>query len=108
MWTFVLAALGRAGGGVASTRSAPGGAGCSLLAALRRLERLEPRSQIGDFPSQLGDLSALVDEFGGDAAQREPESLSAKLGTDSRQARLVVRGHERSRSRAGPSAIQVG
>jgi hypothetical protein len=40
-------------------------------AALRRLETLEPRFQIGDFPAQLGDLSALVDEFDGEAAQRE-------------------------------------
>jgi hypothetical protein len=70
--TFVLTTLGR---------------------ALRRLERLEPRSQIVDFPAQLGDLSALVDEFDGEAPEREAESLSAKLGADSRQVRLVLRGH---------------
>ena len=87
----MLAALSRAGPGVASTRSAPGGAGCSLVAGLR-LERRKPRSQIGNFPAQLRDLSALVDELDGDAAQREPESFSAELGADSRQARLVVRG----------------
>jgi hypothetical protein len=68
----------------------------------------KPRSQIGNFPAQLRDLSALVDELDGDAAQREPESFSADLGADSRQARLVVRGHARCCSRAGPSAIQVG
>jgi hypothetical protein len=81
--------------------------GCSLVAGLR-LERREPRFQFGDFPAQLRDFSALVDEFGGDAAQREPESFSAKLGAGSRQARLVVRGHEPCCSRAGPSAVQVG
>jgi hypothetical protein len=58
------------------------------------LERLEPCSQIGDFPAQLGDLSALVAEFGGEAAQREAEPSSAKLGADSRQVWLVVKGHE--------------
>ena len=67
MRTFGLAALGQAGAGVASTRSAPGGAGCSLVAGLR-LERREARFQIGDFPAQLRDFSALVDEFDGDAA----------------------------------------
>ena len=64
-----------------------------MVAALRRLERREPRSQIGDFPAQLGDLSALVDEFGGDATQRDAESSSAKLGAESRQIRVVVRNH---------------
>ena len=91
--TSGLTAVGRAGTGVASARSAAGGAGCSLVAALRRLGSLEPRSQIGDFPAQLGDLSALVNEVGGEAAQREAESLSAMLGADSRQVRLVVSGH---------------
>jgi hypothetical protein len=101
--TFVLTALGRVGTGVASARSAAGGAGCSLLVALRRLERLEPRSQIGNFPAQLGDLATLVDEFGGEASQREAESLSAKLGAQARQVRLVIRGHaavSRDRARA--------
>jgi hypothetical protein len=60
--------------------------------ALRRLERLGPRSEIGDLPAQPGNLSALVDEFDGEVAQREAESFSAKLGADSR-GRLVVRGH---------------
>jgi hypothetical protein len=79
-----------------------------LVAALRRLERLEPRCQIGDFPAQLGDLSALVDEFGGEAAQREAESSNAKLGADSRQVRPVVRAHVAiSRSPAWGPALPV-
>ena len=74
-----------------------------MLVAVRRIERLELGSQVGDFPAQLGDLPALLDEFGGEAAQREAESSSGKLGADSRQVRLVVRGHVavcRSRARA--------
>ena len=104
--TFVLTARGRASTSVASAGSAAGCAGCSLVAAVCRFERLEPRSQIGDFPAQLGDLSALVDEFGGEAAQREPESVTAKLGAGSRQVRLVVRRHvaiSRARTRLCPS-----
>ena len=64
-----------------------------MVAARRLLERREPRSQIGEFPTQLGAPSTLVDEIGGKASQREAESLSAKLGADSRQVPLVVRGH---------------
>jgi hypothetical protein len=90
--TFVPTGLSRASTSVACARSAAGSPGCSLVSPLRRLERLELGSQVGDFPAQLRDLPALLDEFGGEAAQREAESSSAKLGADSRQVRLVVRG----------------
>ena len=65
-----------------------------VVAALRRgLERFEPRFQIGDFPAQHGDLSSLVDELDGEAAQREAKALGADLGAECRQIRLVVTGH---------------
>jgi hypothetical protein len=60
---------------------------------MRRLERLEPRSEVSDFPAQLGDFPALVDELDGEAAKRVAKSLGANFGANPRQVRLVVKGH---------------
>ena len=74
----------------------------------RRRAALAPRCGIFDLPGQICDLpakpgnrSALVDELGSEAAQREGESLGAKLLCGSRQHRLVRWSHRRRRSRPG-------
>jgi hypothetical protein len=70
---------------------------CLVGAALRRLQALETRSQLGDLPAQPGDLPALLDQLGGEAAQREAESLGANLGLGPPQVGLVPASHGRLR-----------
>jgi hypothetical protein len=78
-------------------------AGSSFVVGLRLRAGLKRRSQLRDLLAQLSHLAPLVDQFGGEPAQRHTQSRRSKLGICCHQAERRRRGGVRCKI-ASPSS----